>query len=87
MGDYEPVKGYPPQSHAHLPREILSKHAELEIRNDLIDCGIDICSVEVRPYLTLSDLEVNLTHQVRSHRYSKIILTTRIFEVILFRVS
>ena len=45
---YEPVKGYPPQPLAHIPREILAKHADLEIRNDLIDCGIDICSIEVR---------------------------------------
>ncbi|KAL5533149.1 GCD6 [Sanghuangporus sanghuang] len=44
---YEAIKGYPPQSHARMPREILKEHPELEIRNDLIDCGIDICSLEV----------------------------------------
>lgn len=45
---YEPVIGYPPKTHAGIPREILAEHPEVEIRNDLIDCCIDVCSVEVR---------------------------------------
>ncbi|KAI0724098.1 nucleotide-diphospho-sugar transferase [Fomitopsis betulina] len=44
---YEPVIGYPPKTHAGIPREILAEHPEVEIRNDLIDCCIDVCSVEV----------------------------------------
>ncbi|THU86422.1 nucleotide-diphospho-sugar transferase [Dendrothele bispora CBS 962.96] len=44
---YEPVMGYPPTKVAGIPREILAEHPEVEIRNDLIDCSIDICSVEV----------------------------------------
>ena len=44
---YEPVIGYPPTTHIRIPREILAAHPELEIRNDLIDCSIDVCSVEV----------------------------------------
>ncbi|KAH0583976.1 hypothetical protein H2248_009559 [Termitomyces sp. 'cryptogamus'] len=44
---YEPVTAYPPTTLAHVPREILGAHPELEIRNDLIDCSIDVCSVEV----------------------------------------
>ncbi|CAL1704887.1 unnamed protein product [Somion occarium] len=44
---YEHVTGYPPKKHAKIPREILAEHPEIEIRNDLIDCGIDVCSVEV----------------------------------------
>ncbi|EGN95405.1 hypothetical protein SERLA73DRAFT_186375 [Serpula lacrymans var. lacrymans S7.3] len=44
---YEPVIGYPPKTHASIPREILEEHPEIEIRNDFIDCSIDICSVEV----------------------------------------
>jgi translation initiation factor eIF-2B subunit epsilon len=30
-----------------IPREVLESHPEIEIRNDLIDCSIDVCSVEV----------------------------------------
>lgn len=45
---YEPVTGYPPTTLARIPREILAEHPEVELRNDLIDCSIDICSVEVR---------------------------------------
>ncbi|EIW85031.1 nucleotide-diphospho-sugar transferase [Coniophora puteana RWD-64-598 SS2] len=44
---YEAVTGYPPKAHASIPREILDEHPEVEVRNDLIDCSIDVCSVEV----------------------------------------
>ncbi|OAX43545.1 nucleotide-diphospho-sugar transferase [Rhizopogon vinicolor AM-OR11-026] len=44
---YEAVTGYPPKKYARIPREILNEHPEVDIRNDLIDCSIDICSVEV----------------------------------------
>lgn len=44
---YEPVTGYPPKTHVGIPREIFAEHPEVEIRNDLIDCSIDVCSVEV----------------------------------------
>jgi translation initiation factor eIF-2B subunit epsilon len=43
---YEPVTGYPPTKVAKIPREVLNEHPECEIRYDLIDCSIDICSVE-----------------------------------------
>ncbi|OCH95024.1 nucleotide-diphospho-sugar transferase [Obba rivulosa] len=44
---YEPVTGYPPTTLARIPREILAEHPEVELRYDLIDCSIDVCSVEV----------------------------------------
>ncbi|KAF5391348.1 hypothetical protein D9757_002006 [Collybiopsis confluens] len=44
---YQPVMGYPPASVAAIPREILATHPDIEIRNDFMDCSIDICSVEV----------------------------------------
>ncbi|KAJ3726128.1 nucleotide-diphospho-sugar transferase [Lentinula raphanica] len=44
---YEPIMGYPPSTVASIPREILIEHPDIEIRNDFIDCSIDICSVEV----------------------------------------
>ncbi|KII88609.1 hypothetical protein PLICRDRAFT_689604 [Plicaturopsis crispa FD-325 SS-3] len=44
---YEPVTGYPPTKIARIPREVLAEHPEIEIRNDFIDCSIDVCSVEV----------------------------------------
>jgi translation initiation factor eIF-2B subunit epsilon len=36
-----------------LSLEIFDKHLDVEIRNDLIDCQIDICSIEVRPCVCL----------------------------------
>ncbi|KAF8078040.1 nucleotide-diphospho-sugar transferase [Lyophyllum atratum] len=44
---YEPVTAFPQATIAHVPREVLAAHPEIEIRNDLIDCSIDVCSVEV----------------------------------------
>ena len=43
---YEPVTGYPFKRVAKIPREILETHPNIEIRNDLIDCSIDVCALE-----------------------------------------
>jgi hypothetical protein len=43
---YESITGYPPKSIAKIPRGILEDHANIEIRNDLIDCSIDVCALE-----------------------------------------
>jgi hypothetical protein len=51
---YEPITKHPPTKEIHVPREILESHPEVEIRNDLIDCSIDICSLEVRPHVHFS---------------------------------
>jgi translation initiation factor eIF-2B subunit epsilon len=50
---YEPVMGYPPTTVTQIPREILVEHPEVEIRNDLIDCSIDVCAVEVISFCRL----------------------------------
>ena len=47
---YESVPGLPVKTHASIPREVFEKRVELEIRNDLIDCGIDICAFEVHHF-------------------------------------
>ncbi|CAA7271788.1 unnamed protein product [Cyclocybe aegerita] len=44
---YEQEMGYPRKKLINIPREVLAAHPEVEIRNDLIDCSIDVCSVEV----------------------------------------
>ncbi|KAI9466261.1 nucleotide-diphospho-sugar transferase [Lactarius psammicola] len=44
---YEPVTGYPAKSIARIPRDILESHPNIEIRNDLLDCSIDVCALEV----------------------------------------
>ena len=46
---YEPAFAYPKKRLAQIPREVLASHKEVEIRYDLLDCSIDICSVEVSP--------------------------------------
>lgn len=74
---YESVTGYPPTKVARIPREVLNEHPECEIRYDLIDCSIDICSVEVRSHL-FNPLFVAyaILAKSRSPRYSKTISTT-----------
>lgn len=47
---YEPVAAVPRKKRAHLPGSIFDPkwgEEEVEVRNDLIDCGIDVCSVDV----------------------------------------
>ncbi|KAF8797938.1 nucleotide-diphospho-sugar transferase [Phlegmacium glaucopus] len=44
---YEHLQGFPRKSSITIPRGILTAHPEVDIRNDLIDCSIDVCSVEV----------------------------------------
>jgi len=44
---YEAVAGLPLKKAVHIQKEAITKHQNVVIRNDLIDCGIDICSMEV----------------------------------------
>lgn len=45
---YESILGHPRKKKVGIPREVLASRKEVEIRYDLIDCSIDVCSVEVR---------------------------------------
>ena len=73
---YEPVTGYPPTKVARIPKDVLNEHPECEIRYDLIDCSIDICSVEVSPIAEPPFFGTQaISVKFRSHRYSKTILT------------
>ncbi|ORX87729.1 nucleotide-diphospho-sugar transferase [Basidiobolus meristosporus CBS 931.73] len=49
---YESVEAYPRKKRFAFDTEIFEKHPEIQIRNDLIDCQIDICSVEVPALFT-----------------------------------
>ncbi|CAH1760611.1 2664_t:CDS:10 [Entrophospora sp. SA101] len=49
---YESVEVYPRKQHMVMDMSIFEKHSDVEIRNDLIDCQIDICSVEVPALFT-----------------------------------
>ena len=51
---YEHVQGYPKKKSVNIPREIFEAHPEVDIRYDLLDCSIDICSVEVRSDFSLA---------------------------------
>jgi len=82
---YEPVMGYPPTRFTHIPRAILDAHSEIEIRNDLIDCSIDVCSAEVS-CLELDAFIVYFILFARFPRCSRITLITSIYEGILSMV-
>ncbi|KAI9193036.1 nucleotide-diphospho-sugar transferase [Polychytrium aggregatum] len=44
---YEPMEVYPKKNRLNLELKTFKEHPEIQIRNDLIDCQIDICSIEV----------------------------------------
>lgn len=44
---YESILGHPRKKKVNIPREVLASRKEVEIRYDLIDCSIDVCSAEV----------------------------------------
>ncbi|RDW84919.1 hypothetical protein BP6252_02509 [Coleophoma cylindrospora] len=44
---YEEMHPLQANKYVNLDPELLSEHSELEIRTDLIDCGIDICTPDV----------------------------------------
>lgn len=75
---YEAVAGVPLKKNVRIPREVLSKHANVDVRNDLIDCGIDICSVEVRRRFFSCFVVLCLWMVFRCHPCSRITLTTSI---------
>ncbi|KAF9216927.1 hypothetical protein BGZ59_007318 [Podila verticillata] len=52
---YQPVKAFKTTKQDRrmtMDMEIFKKHPEIQIRNDLIDCQVDICSVEVPALFT-----------------------------------
>ncbi|KAG0090607.1 hypothetical protein BGZ93_009229 [Podila epicladia] len=52
---YQPVKAFKSTKQDRrmtMDMEIFKKHPEIQIRNDLIDCQVDICSVEVPALFT-----------------------------------
>lgn len=44
---YEYQQGHPPKQRFSFSREIFDKHPDVDVRTDLMDCSIDICSVDV----------------------------------------
>ncbi|KAG4304648.1 hypothetical protein PORY_002041 [Pneumocystis oryctolagi] len=44
---YEPIQAKPRTKTISIDSEIFNDHTKIEIRNDLIDCHVDICSPEV----------------------------------------
>ncbi|CAG8439895.1 7381_t:CDS:10 [Ambispora gerdemannii] len=49
---YEAVEIFPRKRRMEMDLEVFQKHTDVQIRNDLIDCQIDICSVEVPALFT-----------------------------------
>ncbi|KTW31029.1 translation initiation factor eIF2B catalytic subunit epsilon [Pneumocystis jirovecii RU7] len=49
---YEPIQIKPRTKFVSIESKIFNDHAKIEIRNDLIDCNVDICSPEVPALFT-----------------------------------
>ncbi|CAG8591404.1 4095_t:CDS:2 [Cetraspora pellucida] len=50
----ETVELCPRKRRITMDMEVFKKHADVQIRNDLIDCQVDMCSVEVPALFTES---------------------------------
>jgi hypothetical protein len=76
---YESITGYPPKKIAKIPRCILEDHANIEIRNDLIDCSIDVCALEASLPVVLA-LHSSFQRFSRYCLYSRTTLITAILD-------
>ncbi|KAF9082310.1 hypothetical protein BGX29_002227 [Mortierella sp. GBA35] len=68
---YQPVKAFKSTREDRrmtMNMEIFDKHPEIQIRNDLIDCQVDICSVEVPALFTenfdYQDIRADFVHGI-----------------------
>ncbi|KAB5596467.1 Translation initiation factor eIF-2B epsilon subunit [Ceratobasidium theobromae] len=65
---YEYQQGHPPKQRFSFSREIFDKHPDVDVRTDLMDCSIDICSVDVPVLFTenfdYQDLRKDFMHGV-----------------------
>ncbi|KAG0205877.1 hypothetical protein BGX28_002567 [Mortierella sp. GBA30] len=68
---YQPVKAYKSTRQDRrmtMDMEIFDKHPEVQIRSDLIDCQVDICSVEVPALFTenfdYQDIRADFVHGI-----------------------
>ncbi|KAF8682647.1 Nucleotide-diphospho-sugar transferase [Rhizoctonia solani] len=65
---YEYQQANPPKQKFSFLREIFDKHQEVDVRTDLMDCSIDICSVDVPVLFTenfdYQDLRKDFMHGV-----------------------
>ncbi|QRW00751.1 translation initiation factor eIF-2B epsilon subunit [Ceratobasidium sp. AG-Ba] len=65
---YEYQRGNPPTQKFRFAREIFDKHPDVDVRTDLMDCSIDICSVDVPALFTenfdYQDLRKDFMHGV-----------------------
>ncbi|CBQ69828.1 related to Translation initiation factor eIF-2B epsilon subunit [Sporisorium reilianum SRZ2] len=87
---YAPVPAAPRLRTTSLPLEVfdqdaaattnsLSRGAEVDIRNDLVDCGIDICSADVPPLFS-----ENFDYQTLRHDFVLGILTSDLLDSKIF---
>lgn len=87
---YAPVPAAPRMRSTSLPLEVfdedaaatthsLSRGAEVDIRNDLVDCGIDICSADVPPLFS-----ENFDYQTLRHDFVLGILTSDLLDSKIF---
>lgn len=79
---YEPVPAVPRKKHIVLPASIFdSKEGtpDVEVRNDLVDCGVDVCSVDVPPLFT-----ENFDYQELRRDFVPGILTSEILTAKIF---
>ncbi|PKI82944.1 translation initiation factor eIF-2B epsilon subunit, GEF [Malassezia vespertilionis] len=85
---YASVPAVPRKQLLKLPLELFEdantlglcgKGSEIDVRNDLVDCGVDICSIDVPPLFT-----ENFDYQTLRRDYVQGILTSDLLEAKIF---
>lgn len=77
---YAAVPAVPRVSLLPLPLELFEQaRTELDVRNDLVDCGVDICSIDVPPLFT-----ENFDYQSLRREFVQGILTSDLLEAKIF---
>lgn len=62
-----------------LPAEVISAHRDMDVRIDLLDCGIDICTPDVRT-VSVHSTGLDTDHLRRSQLCLAKILTIKNYE-------
>lgn len=79
---YASVPAVPRKKQLKLPLELFESAGhgvELDVRNDLVDCGVDICSIDVPPLFT-----ENFDYQLLRREFVQGILTSDLLEAKIF---
>lgn len=76
---YTSIPAIPRVALLKLPLELFESARDLDVRNDLVDCGVDVCAIDVPPLFT-----ENFDYQSLRREFVQGILTSDLLEAKIF---